>query len=592
MGAMPRRILLGLALVAAIALAYRPVWHAGFVWDDDAHLTANPCVVGPLGLKEAWTTPAANYFPLVITDFWFLYRIFGANPLPYHLLTLALHMGCALLLWNVLAALGVRGAWLGAALWALHPVQSESVAWISEFTNTQSALFFLLSARAFLAWVDGWPPGSPPRADWRYFASCLAAAAAITSKPSTVVLPLVLLLCLWWKRRPWRWSLLGWIAPYFTLGLAMSVWTVCEQAFYSGALGTEWNESIPQRLLLAGRAVWFYLLKLACPYPLIFVYPKWTLDAARPLQYLPLLAAVAAGVLLWRLRSPRARPVRFAAAAYVILVLPVLGWFNVYYFRYSLVADHFQYLGSMAPLALLGAGLTTAARLGEAGGVLLAAVCGLLTYSHAGAFQSNISLWEDTLRKDPLCWMAHNNLGVALAHIPGREAEAIAHTRRAIEINPDDAEAQYNLATAIDHWKGSPTEAVEHYELAVRLDPRWAPWHYRLAWDLTKVPGRMAEAEAQYRAALRIDPAFGPAHRRLADLLARSAERMPEAIDEYEAAIRLGLDDANLENNLGMLLYLSGRQAEGIAHLKEALRLQPAMPQATANLERIEAKGS
>src|SRR5438128_6049818 len=147
-----RNWLWGLFLIALILMAYAQVFQAGFIWDDESHLTRNPCVVGPLGLKEIWTSTQAVYYPLVLTTFWVLHNVAGLNPLPYHLLNVLLHAASAILLWRLLRLLQVRGAWLGAALWALHPVMVQSVAWVTELKNTQSCLFYLLSIFFFLKW--------------------------------------------------------------------------------------------------------------------------------------------------------------------------------------------------------------------------------------------------------------------------------------------------------------------------------------------------------------------------------------------------------------------------------------------------------
>ena len=143
-----------LLLLALVFIAYTQVFWAGFIWDDESHLTQNPCVVGPLGLKEIWTTTQAVYYPLVLTTFWALHKFVGLNPLPYHALNVLLHAVSAILLWRVLRLLELRGAWLGAALWALHPVTVQSVAWVTELKNTQSCVFYLLSILFFLKWED------------------------------------------------------------------------------------------------------------------------------------------------------------------------------------------------------------------------------------------------------------------------------------------------------------------------------------------------------------------------------------------------------------------------------------------------------
>jgi hypothetical protein len=248
----------------------------------------------------------------------------------------------------VLARLLVPGAWLGAALWALHPVQVESVAWVTELKNTQSCAFFLLAVLFFLKWREG---------RRTYPLALLFAVAAILSKSSTVMLPVVLALCWWWEEGRWRWRNAVSLVPFFLISAVASVWTIWEQKFHSGALGEDWALTAPQRLIIAGRVPWFYLAKLAWPHPLIFIYPRWQVDAAQATAYVPALAAIGALGFLWWRSDGRTRPVFFAAAYFSVSLFPVLGFFNVYYFRFSYVGDHLQYLASIGPLALAGAGI-------------------------------------------------------------------------------------------------------------------------------------------------------------------------------------------------------------------------------------------
>jgi len=267
----------GVVLAAAVCIAYLRVWHAGFIWDDDDHLTRNPCIVGPLGFGDIWTSSRAVYYPLVLTSFWVQHALWGLAPLPYHLVNVALHAACAVLLWRVLLRLRVAGAWLGAALWALHPVQVETAAWVTEQKNTQSCLFYLLAILFFLQWREtarkfatGEPPEGFPRTR-RYVMALVCALLAILSKSSTVMLPVVLGLCWWWmeyreepkRRRGRRWlsGIARWLAPFFMVAAVASAWTVWEQKYANHALGAEWSQTWPERGIIAGRDVWFYLWK-------------------------------------------------------------------------------------------------------------------------------------------------------------------------------------------------------------------------------------------------------------------------------------------------------------------------------------------
>ena len=344
-------------LAGLVVLAYVPVLSAGFIWDDDKHLTENPCIVGPLGFAGIWTSAEATYYPLVLTTFWVEHALWGFAPLPYHLVNVLVHAACAIVLWLVLERLKLPGAWLGAALWALHPVQVESVAWVTELKNTQSGLFFLLSILCFLKWRESRGETNGRGRSTPYVLALLCASAAILSKSSTVMLPVVLGLCSWWEDRRIEGRDIARLAPFFGISAAASVWTIWEQQFHSGAIGADWALTWAQRFIVAGRDLWFYLGKLAWPHPLVFIYPLWKIDASEPLAYLPLLAAGGALYVLWSRRNGWGRSPLFAFAYFAVSLFPLLGFFNVYFFRFSYVADHFQYLASMGPLALLGAGL-------------------------------------------------------------------------------------------------------------------------------------------------------------------------------------------------------------------------------------------
>src|SRR5438552_2750887 len=348
------RSFLGVALVAAVALIYSRVRNAGFLWDDEQHLTQNPVIVGPLSFGDIWTSAHAVYYPLVLTTFWVLHKFVDLNPLPFHALNVAWHVLSALLLWRVLTQLRVRGAWLGAAVWALHPVVVQSVAWITEMKNTQSAVFYLLAISLFLQSRE------VKYQRVLYWLSVASFAAAITSKPSTVILPAVLALYLWWREGSFRWRNLRALVPFLFISLVASAWTVWEQKYHAHAIGAEWLQSPLQRILISADAIWFYLLKLIWPYPLIFIYPRWNVDPSRWLAWIPLVALLLAATALFIKRNTCLRPVTFAFAYFVITLFPVLDFFDVYFFRYSFVSDHFQYLASMGPLALAGAGVVTA----------------------------------------------------------------------------------------------------------------------------------------------------------------------------------------------------------------------------------------
>jgi tetratricopeptide (TPR) repeat protein len=540
---------LTLLLVASVVIAYQPVWRAGFIWDDDHHLAGNPCIVGPLGFAAIWTSPAAVYYPLVLSSFWLQHAMWGLDPVPYHLVNIAMHAACAILLWRTLLSLGVRGAWLGAALWVLHPVMVESAAWITEQKNTQSCLFYLLAILFFLRWWKGYSAPAGQKAGGAFYTiALLCGTLSILSKSSTVMLPVVLGLCAWWMgdKRLHRTSLL--LVPFLLVSVVASAWTVWEQKFHTHSVGPLWDQSIPERLIIAGNAIWFYLGKLAWPQPLLFFYPRWNINASQPLAWIPLIAAAAGLFLLWRGRNGRMRPLFFATAYFVTSLFPVLGFFSIYFFRYSFVADHFQYLASMSPLALAAAGLENLwdrwlkrrALPATAFCTVLLGFLGALTWSQSRNYRDIEALWRATIASNPECWVAHTNLGAALFQ-RGRADDAIAQYREALRINPSDSNAHCDLGIALNQ-QGRLDEAADQFRDALATDPTLAPAHIGLGAILLD-KGRIADAVAQYRDAVQIDPT-------------------------YQIA----------QSNLGIALLRLGNPAEALDHMERALALQPGNP--------------
>jgi len=583
----------GLVLVLAVVLTYSPVWQAGFIWDDDAHVTANPCIIGPLGLKEIWTTSAARICPLVLTTFWVEHALWGLRPLPYHLVNVLLHGADAILLWQVLRSLQVRGAWFGAALWALHPVQVETVAWITELKNTQSGLFYLLTILFFVQGLKA-KDRDPQNANyWNYVLTLLWAALAMASKSSTVVLPVVLILIAWWVEGKWRWRHLATAGPIFFMSLAAAAVSMWTQKLEGGLSDPQWVRSWPERLVTAGDVVWFYLGKLLWPHPLIFIYPRWQIDAGQPLSYVPLLAVIIVLSILWLNRKPWLRPGFFMLAYFIAALLPVLGLVDHFFLRYSFVGDHLQYLASMGPLALAGAGLVKFAdfviskkpwlQSSLCVGLLLA--LGVLSWQRAWVYQSKETLWMDTLVQNPNCSMAHNNLGNILIQ-NGRTLEAMDQYEQAFRLDPEDVEAHYNLASALLRT-GRSSEAIDQFEQALRLRPDFAMAHYNLG-DALFATNRLAEAIDQYRQALRVNPDYIEAHINLGNAL-QQVGQFSEAMEQYQQVLKINPNQALTRYNLAVVLVKVGQIPEAIDQYEQALKINPHFTEARNALEQLQA---
>jgi protein O-mannosyl-transferase len=582
----------GLILVLAVIVTYLPVFWAGFVSDDNQMVASNPVIVGPLGLEEIWTPRYADICPLTLTTFWIEHALWGLAPLPYHLVNVLLHGACAVVLWRVLRALQIPGAWLGAALWALHPVQVETAAWIIEMKNTESGLFFLLSILFFTRWLRAGNPGGPFHGGWNYALTLLFAALAMASKSSTVVLPFVLCLCAWWVEGRWQWRTLAKLWPVALMTVfpcALTLWTQRPQT----PEDLQWALSLPERLVTAGDAIWFYLGKLIWPHPLIFVYPRWELAAGQWTSYLPLLAAMIVLFLLFLKRETWARPYFFTFIYFLGALLPVLGLVNALFGHWTLVCDHLQYLASMGPLALVGAGMARWADFAIPSrawlqsslcvGLLLA--LGILSWQRAWVYQSEETLWTDTLAKNPNCWAGYNNLGNVFLK-EGKVDEAMVQFQKSLEIDSNNAEAHNNLG--MGHLKkGQMDEAMAEFQQAVAIYPDFGDAHNNLGWALYK-KGRPDEAISQYQRALEISPYEAAIHDNLGLVLIQK-ERLDEAAGQDEMALKIDPNDVEAHNDLGVILFKKGEPDQAIAQFQEALRLNPGYRQAQNNLAEVQA---
>ncbi len=497
---------LALLLVAATIVAYLPALSAGFIWDDDSYVTGNPFLLDLGGLAKVWVpghTP--QYYPAVFTGFWIERQLYGLQPFGYHLVNVLLHAFCALLVWRLARQLALPGAWFVAAVFALHPVHVESVAWVTERKNVQSGLFYLLAALAYRRFErerDAPAPDGAAREPWASYATSLACfLLALLSKTVTCTLPAALVLIRLWRREPVTWRKLAPLVPFVVAGIGLALVTVHLERSEVGASGAEFDLGLAERLLVASRALLFYPLKLLIPWPLAFVYPRWELLPGSVASWWPaatVLAVAAAAALAWR--AGRRGPA-LALAFFAGTLLPALGFFDVYPMRYSFVADHFQYLASLGVIALVVGAMATHAprRLGLAAGAAALVVLAGLTWRQAAVYADAETLWRATLRHNPSAWMAHTNLAKLLTE-RGEHEEALEHLRRALAADPSRGAADqihFNVGLMLGKL-GRHDEALEQFR---RLQASEGGMELRMAGCLERL-GRDDEAEAQFRAVL------------------------------------------------------------------------------------------
>ena len=496
------------AIVVLTVVAYIPALRGDFVWDDDFYVTKNRLVKSPAGLPGIWASMEnPQYYPLVFSSFWIEYNfLWGKHPVGYHAINILLHAVNSVLLWRLLCRLGVPGAWLAGAVFAVHPVCVESVAWITERKNVLSGLFYLSSIISFVRFKqDGGP---------RWYAAALVLyVMALLSKTATVMLPVALLLCCWWMSGQWRWRWLVETGLFFALSLAAAALTVLYERHRTGATGEEWSMAPAERLIVAGRVVWFYAGKLLVPRNLTFVYPRWEIDAGLWWQYLPAANLLVLFIILWAAPRSWGHPLLLGLAYYVASLFPVMGFFNVYYMRYSFVADHFQYFAAMGLIATVvgvaawGLGRTASdkllSRARVAPSALLLGVLGVLTWRQCGTYRDLETLWRETIRRNPAAWMAHGNLGTLL-RTRGDVKEGIQHIRIALQYYPQHPESNTVLGNYLARNK-QYEEAFKHYMIALNTRPRDSNTLYNLG-GLMAQQRRYAEAIGYFRRGLEVSP--------------------------------------------------------------------------------------
>jgi tetratricopeptide (TPR) repeat protein len=577
---------LAIALVILTFLAYLPALRCGYVWDDDFYVTKNPLLTAPDGLERIWFSAhnQSQYFPLVYTTLRFEHTLWGLHPVGYHFVNILFHALNALLVWAVLRKLALPGAWLAAAIWAVHPVNVESVAWITELKNTQSTLFYLLALLAWMKYADR-ETGRP----WRFYGLALVLQAlALFSKTTACTLPAALLLVLWLRKEPIGWRRLVQVAPFLALGVAMglfSIWWEAHLGNYRKELDYTFNAL--ERVLIATRALWFYATKLVWPTKLAFSYPRWEIDVRDPRQYTWLIGCVVIALFLWWRRRVLGRAPVAAVVFFVAALSPLLGFIPLYTFRYTFVADHYQYVASIGLIALFAAAVSSRVdtwQLGTTGRCALLAsllfALGALTWRQAHIYHDEESLWRDTIAKNPASWMAHTDLAGVLLE-SGRATEALEEAEQTLRIKPDCAEGHYNLGNVLVSV-GKVDEGIGHYEQALRINPSIAAAHYRLGLALAR-EDRMPEAIEHWEQALRINPDYADAHSKLGVALAEQG-RMPEAMQHWEQAVRVNPDDADAHNRLGLALAKQGHMQDAVGHWEQVLRVNPAFPGAHYNL--------
>ena len=537
------------ALCLLVLVSYLPaiLW-GDFIWDDLV-MIGIPAVREATGLRQIWFSPGeieaeTHYWPLVYSSFWLQHKLWGFAPAGYHVVNVLLHLANTLLLWQLLRRSAVPGAWLAAAVFAVHPVHVESVAWVIELKDVLSGLFYLSAA---LAWIrfDAEPRRS------RYLAALALYGAGMLAKSVVMTLPVALLIRQWWQRGRVTPTDLLRLAPFFLVGAGIMVGDLT----FNRAQGVGgFDYSMIERGLIAARALWFYLGKLFWPLDVGGIYPHWEVTPADPWGWAALAAAVGVVAALWLLRKRLGRGPLAGTLFFGVTLAPTLGFVDYNFMLFTFVADRYQYLACIGIIAvMIAAAARGVATVGDARrvrdmalkGVLVAsllALLGTLTWHQASLYQDGITFFNYVIARNPQARYAHLNLGNALLKWNHLE-ESLGPYRIAAEQLPDDHKPHFGAGLAL-------------YQL-----------------------DRLDEAEEAFRRALELNPYHGRSHAGFGRVRL-AQKRYEEALLFAETAIKLDPGNAEGWTYQGIALHHLGRPEEALESLDRALAIDPNMQEA------------
>jgi tetratricopeptide (TPR) repeat protein len=587
-------LILKVLLIAAAGFwIYSPVFHGAWLMDDDLYLPNNPLRHDPAWLWKIWFAPGSfiEYYPIEETMLWVQWHLWGNDTFGYHLTNVVLHIVNALLVWRLLDKLGIRFAWLGGLIFAVHPAMVESVAWISEFKNTLSQLPFLL---ALCAWLD-FEKKKQPR---DYFLALLLFLVAMLCKITMAPFPLLILLYAWWKRGRIGWNDLKVSAPFFAISIALGITTVL-----AGGWFLQLHHTTPDiintggfwsRVDRAGLSLAFYFSEFFLPVNMDPMPPLWTIDPSLLRQFLPWPVLIAGFLWFWTQRKSWGRHALLGLGFFVVMIAPFVGIIGASYMKYSWVLDHFLYLPSLGLIALTVATLadvygklSLSIRPFSAGIVaLVLALFAWESHGYAAVFARPTIFYAYITARNPGSWANHNSLGNALRK-EGRTKDAIAQFQEAARLAPNVTAPLNNLG-AILQQSHRYAEAMAPYQQAIQIDPAYAEAHSGLG-NVLLLSGDVSGAIREYEAALKINPDFAQAHNGLSNALLH-AGRLDEALEQSQEALRLAPDYVEAHCNMGLILAQQGKIAEAIAQFEAAQIFSPDDPRITSELQALRAQ--
>lgn len=577
-----RSIWIGLLVITCLTvLSYSSVFTADFIWDDDAHVLSLEQLASFGGLLKIWFVPGTTiqFYPLVFTVFWGQIHLWGLDPFYFHLVNIVLHAGVSLLFWYCLTLLDIPRAFWAACIFAVHPVHVESVAWITELKNILSAFFYLLAFISYRRYsVSNCSDfGNRRMTGLYYVTSLIFFCFALLSKTVTCTLPAVLLLLAWWENGRIRRKDVLQVAPFFLLSVVLGLLTMKVEADYLLAKGPEWAFTITERLLIAGRATWFHIGKMLWPHPLVFNYPRWHLDASQWGQYFFPISVIVVLLLLWLYKGKIGRG-PLAACLFVIGTnFPVLGFLNVYSFRFSFVADHYYYIANFGVITLFCVGFSQLNKklpstFVHADKVIFSAIiiiCCLLTWQQGKVYQNNQTLFTDIISRNPASWFAYSNRAAYYSNA-GEDDLAMADLESSLRIKPDEADALHHRGI-ISLKRRELDRAFTDFDRSIIIRP-WRMDYYKNRAVAYKFAGRLDEALADADHIVSKGPLDVQNLLLRASILELKGDHARAALD-LDLVVRLEPENFQGHANRGLVYYRQGRFMQAISEFEEALRL-------------------
>jgi Tfp pilus assembly protein PilF len=651
-------ILAGIGLALLAAVTFLPTLRGQPTWLDDVSFTDNPFVQAPDGVGRVWTSadPAGRYQPMTLTSFWLEYRLVQDNPVAAHFVNVLLHVGVVLLLWTLLRKLNVPGAWFAAALFAVHPVHAQAVAWISGRAVVLASLFYLSSLLVYLRFLGVTQaaevktlftlPPEPERLWLLAFVLFLCAMAC--SAATALTFPIAVLVILWWRQHETSAKDGLSMLPFFIASLAVGIWTAWLENTSPAARGliAAFGKTSPlASLASAPRAIWFYLLKIVLPHPLIFDYPRWTPDTA--LSAASAAALVVLLALLWVLRSRLGRAPLAAILLFCVIIAPMLNLLDPPAIRYSFVSDYRQYLASTALIVLIASFAADLVLTGKLKGKLNPVYCAaallivvlVLTFHQGTFYLTNEGLWRHNLEVNQNSLLATEGYADALidglANANDRDHQLDAARQwyiKAQSVAPNDPRAAVGLGTVAaassyevaanghpDQAASQQSSAEQYFRDAIHLDPDYRPAYIALAKLLSlkhdeadeilalkeavriepqslrarlelgsaqRKAGQLTDAEATLTELLEDAPKVSAVHTELGDVYIQQ-HNVQSALAEWQKAVQLDPSNTAVLLNFGALLDSSGQPALAAKQFLAATLIDPTNIQAYEYLARI-----